>query len=516
VTGIHPLIQYIKHHRKKVVKKKPSPKKTQSKKRTVKTHTMSLNEITFGTDGWRGKIAEDYTFDNVRRCTQGFASYLKKTYSVKKLQQGVVVGGDRRFNSEFFAAAVAEVLAGNGIPVHFCGGGVPTPVISFSVKARKAIAAINITASHNPPTDNGFKVRDENGGAIAPEGLKKIEKLIPKNLQAVKQIKFAQAKAAGTIMEFNADQQYIEQLHRLIDLEPIRQAGLKILVDPMWGNGAGWFSGLLGGGKTEIIEIHSARNPSFPEMSRPEPIPPNVDAGLKKGKEIGADVVLITDGDADRCGIADEQGRFIDQLRVYGLLALYLLEIRGLRGPIVKTLSTTSMLDALGKIYNVPVHETGVGFKYVAPKMMETDAIIGGEESGGYAFRGHVPERDGILANLFFLDFMVKTGLKPSQLLQKLFDKVGAHYYDRIDTVIEAKQKDTILKKLKANLPKRVAGLDVVKTNLSDGFKFTLSDGSWLLVRFSGTEPLVRIYSEALSQEQVQKILTDGKKIVLG
>lgn len=499
----------------KMKKETTSKKKTISRTKKKSSKVASNMTIVFGTDGWRGKIAEDYTFDNVRRCTQGFASYLKKTYSAKQLQRGVVVGGDRRFNSEHFAATAAEVLAANGIPVHFCGGGVPTPVISFSVKARKALAAINITASHNPPADNGFKVRDENGGAIAPDGLTSIEKLIPKSLTFVKLMKFSEAKAAGTIMEFNADRQYIQQLHSLIDLEPIRNAGLKILVDPMWGNGAGWFSGLLDGGKTEIIEIHSARNPSFPEMSRPEPIPPNVDAGLKKGKEIGADVILITDGDADRCGIADENGRFIDQLRVYGLLALYLLEIRGQRGPIVKTLSTTSMLDALGKIYNVPVYETGVGFKYVAPKMIETDAIIGGEESGGYAFRGHVPERDGILANLFFLDFMVKTGLKPSQLLQKLFDKVGAHYYDRIDTIIEAKQKEIILKRLKTNLPKQVAGLAVVKTNLSDGFKFTLSDGSWLLIRFSGTEPLVRIYSEALSKEQVQTILNDGKKIVL-
>jgi phosphomannomutase len=473
-------------------------------------------DIKFGTDGWRGKIAEDYTFDNVRRCTQGFATYLQSVSSPAQLSRGVVVGGDRRFNSEHFAAAAAEVLTGNGIPVHFCGGGVPTPVISFSVKARKAIAAINITASHNPPTDNGFKVRDENGGAIAPDGLKKIEEMIPSNTASVKRVKFDDGVASGNIMKFNADAMYIEQIKSLVDLEPIKQAGLKILVDPMWGNGAGWFSRLLSGGKTQIIEIHSERNPSFPEMSRPEPISPNIDVGLKKGKDIGADVVLITDGDADRCGIGDENGKFIDQLRVYGLLALYLLEVRKQRGAIVKTLSTTSMLDALGKMYNVPVHETGVGFKYVAPKMMETDAIIGGEESGGYAFRNHVPERDGILANLFFLDFMVKTKKKPSELLNMLFEKVGAHYYDRIDTIIEAAQKDSILKRLNANLPKRIDGKDVVNTNLSDGFKFTLNDGSWLLIRFSGTEPLVRIYSEAKSVAQVKAILADGKKIVLG
>jgi len=472
------------------------------------------SQIKFGTDGWRGRIAEEYTFDNVRRCAQGFANYLKTIYKPDQLQRGVVVGGDRRFNSEHFAVAAAEVLAANDIPIHFCGGGVPTPVISFSVKARNAIAAINITASHNPPTDNGFKVRDENGGAIAPDGLKKIEELIPHDLSSIKRIKFADGVASGKIKEFNADTQYIEQLKSLVDLDPIRQAGLKVLVDPMWGNGAGWFTRLLSGGKTQVIEIHSERNPIFPEMSRPEPIPPNVDAGLKKATEIGTDVVIFTDGDADRIGIGDENGQFIDQLRVYGLLVLYLLEVRGQRGAIVKTLSTTSMLEALGKKYDVPVHEVGVGFKYVAPKMMETDAIIGGEESGGYAFRGHVPERDGILAGLFFLDFMCKTKLKPSQLLARLFDKAGPHFYDRIDITIDMQEREHILSNLKNHLPKKIAGLDVVSTNFSDGFKFLLTDGNWLLIRFSGTEPLVRIYSEASSRELVQAILSDGEKLI--
>jgi alpha-D-glucose phosphate-specific phosphoglucomutase len=474
------------------------------------------NDIKFGTDGWRGKIAEDYTFDNVRRCTQGFANYLLTTYGPEGVKRGVVVGGDRRFNSENFAAAAAEVLAGNGIPVHFCGGGVPTPVISFSVKARKAVAAINITASHNPPADNGFKVRDENGGAIAPEGLKTIEEMIPLTTTTVKKVKFSDGIASGKIIQFSADEQYIEHIKKLVDLEPIKQAGLKILVDPMWGNGAGWFSRLLDGGKTQVIEIHSERNPIFPEMSRPEPIPPNINVGLRKTKEVGADVLVITDGDADRCGFADENGNFIDQLRVYALLAMYLLEVRKERGAIVKTLSTTSMLEVLGKLYNVDVYEVGVGFKYVAPKMMETNAMIGGEESGGYAFRGHVPERDGILAGLFFLDFMVKTGKKPSQLLKQLFDNVGEHYYDRLDITIEQDQKAVILNNLKSNAPKQLAGKSVTSTNFSDGFKYILDDESWLLIRFSGTEPLVRIYSEARSKKLVNEILQEGKKLVGG
>jgi phosphomannomutase len=470
--------------------------------------------IKFGTDGWRGRIAEEYTFDNVRRCAQGFASYLRSAIKPDRLSKGVVIGGDRRYNSEHFASAAAEVLAGNGIPVHFCGGGVPTPEISFSVKSRGAIAAINITASHNPPTDNGFKVRDETGGAIPPEGLKRIEELIPPTIDSVKRVRFADGVAAGTIQEFNPDVKYLEQLRAMIDPEPIRRSGLKILVDPMWGNGAGWFSRILSGGNAEIIEIHSERNPSFPEMSRPEPIPPNVDSGLAKARSIGADVVIITDGDADRVGIGDEKGRFVDQLRVYALLAMYLLDVRGMRGAIVKTLSTTSMLDALAKIYGVPVYETGVGFKYVAPKMTETDALIGGEESGGYAFRGHVPERDGILAGLFFLDLMCRTKLKPSQLLDRLFEKVGPHFYDRIDIVIDESQRAHFLGKLTSHRPGTIAGMEVAASNFSDGFKYILKDGSWLLFRFSGTEPLVRIYSEAPSPERISAILEEGRKLI--
>src|SRR6185503_6921430 len=389
------------------------------------------NTIKFGTDGWRGVIAEDYTFDNLRRAAQGFASYL-----VEKGKQGqwVVVGHDKRFQSENFAAAAAEVLAGNGLNVYLTDGATPTPVIAYAVVDKKACGAVNITASHNPPTDNGFKVRDPNGGAIDPEGLKRIEALIPASVDEVKRIDIQDAERDGKVVRFDASGPYIENLQKLVDLQKIKDAGFTVMVDAMWGNGAGWFTRLLHDGKTRVIEIHNERNPSFPEMKRPEPIRPNVDVGLKATVENSADVLLITDGDADRCGIGDENGEFINQLRVYALLALYLLEVRGERGPIVKTLSTTTMLNKLGKRYDVPVYETGVGFKYVAPKMIETDAMIGGEESGGYAFRNNVPERDGILAGLYFLDFMVRTGKKPTELLKMLFDIVGEHFYDRVDT----------------------------------------------------------------------------------
>lgn len=467
------------------------------------------HKIKFGTDGWRGRIAEDYTFANVRRCSQGFAHYLiRKGYK----GQWVIVGYDKRFLGENFAAAVAEVLVGNGLKVYLTDGASPTPVISYAVVDKKACGAVNVTASHNPPTDNGFKVRDENGGAIAPEGLKEIESLIPESEEVVKRVPLKAAIEEGCLVLFDSAEGYIRQIKSLIDVQPIRDAGLKILVDPMWGNGAGWFPRLLGGGKTEIIEIHNTRNPLFPEMSRPEPIPPNVDVGLRTTLEVGADVLLINDGDADRVGFGDENGQFIDQLRAFALLAYYLLEVRGERGPIVKTLSTTKMLNKLGKIYDVPVFETGVGFKYVAPKMLETKALIGGEESGGYAFHGHVPERDGILAGLYFLDMMVKLNRKPSELLDLLFSKVGAHYYDRIDTPFQGERQEKIDKILAAN-PDTIGGLKVDDFITVDGYQFILEDGGWMLIRFSGTEPIIRVYCETTQQDKVQSILRDGLKI---
>ena len=475
---------------------------------------MTLADISFGTDGWRARIAEDYTFDNVRRCAQGFAGYLKAT-NPDRLPGGVVVGGDKRFLSEQFAASAAEVLAANGIPVHFCGGGVPTPVISFGVTERHALGAINITASHNPPDDNGFKVRDSNGGAIAPAGLVQIEARIPGSMSEVLRMDFDAAQKQGLIRAYDPVPAYDERIRSLVDVEAIKDAGFTVLVDNMWGNGAGYISRFVAGGATKVVEYHAERNPVFPEMHRPEPIPPNVDAGLAKGLSIGAGAVCILDGDADRCGFGDENGKFVDQLRVYGLLAMYFLQVRGERGPIVKTLSTTSMLDKLGARFGVPVYNTGVGFKYVAPAMMQHKGMIGGEESGGYAFRGHVPERDGILANLFLLDLMHRTGKKPTELLEMLFGLVGGpHYYDRVDTRLrDDAMKQAAMARLDAAQPATVAGLKVTEKVTVDGYKFVMEDGGWLLIRFSGTEPLIRVYCETMHEDKVQSIIADGMRL---
>jgi len=465
--------------------------------------------ITFGTDGWRASVAEDYTFDNVRRCAQGFAAYLIR---LGVADRGIVIGHDQRYRGEHFAAAAAEVMAANGIRVWLTDGATPTPVISYSVVARDAGGAVNVTASHNPYTDNGFKVRDDTGGAIAPEGLKEIEALIP-DLDAVKQTTLEAALDDGLVTYFDPAPDYMAQIARLIDVQPIKDAGLKVVVDCMWGNGIGWFPRILEGGQTEVIEVHNERHPLFPEMTRPEPIPPNVDVGLARARHLGADVTIINDGDADRVGIGDEHGRFIDQLRVYGLLGYYFLRVRGERGPIVKTISTTKMLNRLGKLYDVPIYETGVGFKYIAPKFTATNALLGGEESGGYAFRGHVPERDGILGGLYILDMMVRLGKKPSELIDLLFEEVGPHYYQRIDSRFPDDEKKDILARVASARPESIAGLRVEEIVTIDGHQFLMEDGGWLLIRFSGTEPIIRVYCETTHGDKVQAILDEGMRI---
>lgn len=465
-------------------------------------------EIRFGTDGWRARIADDYTFANLRRTAQGYASYL---HSLGNIERGVVVGYDNRFHGANFARTVAEVMAGNGIPVYLTAGPTPTPVIAFAILWKAAAGAVNITASHNPPEDSGFKIRADYGGAVAQENLATVEANIPADESSVKTMPFAEAQAAGLVELIDPTDAYVEQVRKMVDVDAIKQSGYRVVLDAMWGVGAGWFPRLLNGGSVQIHEIHNQRNPAFPEMERPEPIPPNTAGCQAAVVEVGADVGILTDGDADRVGIVAEDGSFVNQLQVYALLAYYLLEVRGEKGAIVKTLSTTSMLEKLGEHYGVPVYETGVGFKYVAPKMVETDAIIGGEESGGYAFKGHVPERDGILAGLMFLDLMSRTGRKPTELIADIFALVGEHYYDRVDVHYPAAERAEILRRVRETKPAELAGFPVESINTTDGWKYMLgNDGGWALIRFSGTEPVMRVYTETSRPENVQPILQAG------
>jgi phosphomannomutase len=315
------------------------------------------------------------------------------------------------------------------------------------------------------------------------------------------------------VEKFDAGAAYLAHLPDMVDVAPLKSAGLSVVHDPMWGVGSGWLKRILDGGATTVTEIHSGRNPIFPDMKRPEPIPPNTARLQETVPALGASAGCLTDGDADRVGFVAENGRFVNQLEVYALLAYYLLEVRGWRGPIVKTISTTSMLDKLGKMYDVPVYDTGVGFKYIAPKMLEVNAMIGGEESGGFAVRGHMPERDGILCSLFLLDLMVKLGKTPTQLIDHLFGIVGAHYYDRIDTPFPPERNAEVRARIASQRPAELAGIKVRNINTLDGFRYEMEDGGWMLIRFSGTEPIIRVYTETTHGDKVQDILQDGLRL---
>jgi alpha-D-glucose phosphate-specific phosphoglucomutase len=429
--------------------------------------------------------------------------------------RGLIIGYDTRFASEDFAAAAAEVVAGNGIKVYLCSKATPTPVISFGVLTKKAGGAIIITASHNPGIWNGFKYKEEHGSSAPEEVTAQIEKFIAQALATgkVSRLPLDKALAQGLVAYLDLVPSYFDQVAKLIDLKAIRQSGLKVVVDSMYGAGAGYLKTMLEGGTTELIELNGERNPLFPDMIRPEPIAVNLTKLSAKVKELKANVGLATDGDADRMGIVDEKGTFLNQLQVFALLCLYLLEIRGERGPIVKTITTTSMLYRLGEIFNVPVYETTVGFKYVAPIMLAEKALIGGEESGGYGFRGHVSERDGILASLYFLDLMIKTGKTPSELIDYLYRKVGPHYYDRVDVKFPEGERQTIIDRLQSNPLEAIEDVKVVKRDTTDGFRFILADNTWLLIRFSGTEPVLRVYVESDSPARVEKLLQFGKEL---
>ncbi len=427
---------------------------------------------------------------------------------------GLIIGYDTRFASEDFASAAAEIAAGNGIKVYLCPRAAPTQVISYGVLAQKAGGAIIITASHNPAIWNGFKYKSQYGSSAPPEVISELENNISHTLATGKLnlMPIVKALKQGKVEYLDPDPAYFDQLARLVDLNELRQARLKLVVDSMYGAGAGYFKRLLDGGAIELVEINSERNPLFPGI-QPEPIAANLGKLSARVTGEGAAVGLATDGDADRIGIIDENGEFVTQLQVFALLCLYLLETRGERGPIVKTITTTTMLYRLGEIFGVPVYETPVGFKYVAPIMIAENALIGGEESGGYGFRGHIPERDAILAGLYFLDLMIKTGKTPRELLDYLYSKVGPHHYKRADIEFPAEKRQAINERLRNNLPDTIAGVKVVRQDTTDGFRFVLADTTWLLIRFSGTEPILRIYAESDSLTRAERLLEFGREL---
>jgi phosphomannomutase len=491
---------------------------------TLKAAAPAPTTIVFGTDGWRARIADEYTFDNVRRCAEGVAQYVVDRGETAR---GVVVAYDRRFASEHFAMAAAEVLLARDIPVAYAVHAVPTQMSSFEVVERGAAAGIVITASHNPWVDNGFKVKAPTGAAAGADILGVIEaRLAVNGGVGIDRRPFADAEAAGLVERFDPYDGYERFVRTTVDLDSLKAADVSILVDPMWGAGSGWISRLLAGGRIRVNEIHQERNPYFGGVN-PEPIRPNIDEALAILAGGGYDLGLFLDGDADRAGAADERGTFVHQLQVTGLLMYYMAEHRGLRDPVVVSINNTSMAARLGERYGIETFETPVGFKFIGPKMIETGAMMGAEESGGFGFGMHLPERDGVYADLLLLDLFQReraAGRWPvSRAIELFHETAGPSWYRRIDVHVERadypKVKRHLLVDLREQSPTELAGRPVVRTlplDTDDGFKFWLADGSWLLVRASGTEPLVRVYTEATSEAIQDAMLAAGERLVRG
>jgi len=469
---------------------------------------MVENPVHFGTDGWRAIIADTFTFENVEACAQASAEHFAETYGLSK---PIIVGYDTRFLSDEFALRVARVLAGNGFTVQLASRPAPTPALSYRIIEVGACGGVVVTSSHNPFRWNGIKVKPHYGGSANPEFVAAIEERVPSILAGGDRLRLAPAESER-ITRFDPVPGYLQALSGQVDIERIKAAGLRVAVDPMYGAGAGLFAELLRGGKTTVTEIHAERNPAFPGIRAPEPIESNLGEFMQLMSGGQYDIGIANDGDADRLGLVDEKGVYVDQLRTFALLVNYLLGERGLRGPVVKSVTTTNMAKLLTDHYGVECYETPVGFKHIGPLMMEKDALIGGEESGGYGFRGHLPERDGVLAGLYLLDYAAATGKPASELLERVFAITGPHFYERLDFDLEPGSNERVKAVLDAANPVEIAGRKVLRSDRTDGWRFFIDEG-WLLFRLSGTEPLLRIYTEVRSGELVKPILEAGKTI---
>jgi phosphomannomutase len=457
--------------------------------------------IKFGTDGWRAVIGDDYTFANLERVALATARFFKKH---KKIKNGIVIGYDARFMSREFAEKSAEVIAGAGIKVRLADSIVSTPMISLLTKMEKAAAGIVITASHNPPRYNGFKIKGEFGGPAHPEMIAKVEKELAKVMKLKKlppaKHTFKQLLEKGKISYIGMKQRYLDDLATKLDLDLIRRSNLKIMYDPMYGAGQNVLNETL----PSVTQIHEEYNPSF-GGTNPEPLAHNLTELSQKVKAGGFHIGIATDGDADRIGATDEHGDFVDSHRIFCLLLKYLVEQKKMTGEVVKSFSVTQMVDKMCAKYNLTMHETPIGFKYICRMMTERDVLIGGEESGGLGVKGHIPERDGIFLGLMLCEVMAVRQMTLSMLVAELMAEFGQHEFKRIDLHVTDKEKAAIMKKYQKGV-KDIGGFPVTGRKDTDGYKFFVPDG-WVLVRASGTEPLIRFYAEADSIAKVDALL---------
>ena len=482
--------------------------------------------IHFGTDGWRAVISDTFTFHNLRLVSQAIADAIKSDAwnegvpEVKSVDPTkIVIGFDTRFLSDRYAAEVGRVLAGNGYTAYLTQGDAPTPAVSFTVKDMNAIAGIVITASHNAPRYNGVKLKASYGGSALREQCRRVEVYLNDNEERGRgpnMMDYQQARNLGLLQRFNPLPAYYEHLRKLIDFDAIADNPQRVVVDSMYGSGRGIIKGVLKGTGCEVREIRGDMNPGFGGV-HPEPIARYL--GTLAGA-IGTgmgDIGLATDGDADRIGAMDERGIFIDPHKIMALAMRYLIEERGWRGPVVRTVSTTRMIDRLAKTHDLPVYETPVGFNYIADYMLKEDILIGGEESGGISFRGHIPEGDGSLMALLLIEMVSKLGVPLSKLVDNLINDYGPVNYQRTDLRLSHPiSKEQMTRQMTEKKPPEIGGIQVVEVQTIDGVKYILEDDSWLLIRPSGTEPVLRVYAEGRTTEAVQNMLNFGEQVAAG
>lgn len=470
--------------------------------------------IRFGTDGWRAVISDTFTFSNLRLVAQAIADYI-----LEEQDDGVpevVVGHDTRFLSDRYAAEVARVMAGNGIVAWLARADTPTPAISYAVKHKGAAAGVMITASHNAPRYNGLKLKTAYGGAAGPEQNRRVEAYLDVAQEEARGPNLIDAHLAikeGLIRHFDPAWAYYEHLGTLADLDIISRGELRVIADPMYGSGRGCFGEVLARTRTRVREIRGEMNPGFGGI-HPEPMARYLNALSAAIQADHADVGLATDGDADRIGAMDAQGSFVDPHHIFALVLRYLVETRGWRGPVVKTVSTTQMIDRLAARYDLPLYETPVGFNHIADYMLGEDVLMGGEESGGMSIRGHIPEGDGILMGLLLLEVIAAAGVPLCDLVTDLQATIGPTHYTRRDIHLRHRvAKSEMVARLVDKAPAEIGGQTVRAVDTRDGVKYRLADESWLLIRPSGTEPVLRVYAEAPSPDQVEALLAFGEQV---
>jgi phosphomannomutase len=469
-------------------------------------HRASLDKIKFGTDGWRGVIGDDFTFVNVRRVAAAIAEYVR---AEGEPARGLVIGYDTRFLSPESAHLAAETVAAAGIPVALADQATPTPAVSYAVVARRTAGAIMVTASHNPYRWNGLKFKAPYGGSASPAIMQRIEKHLRKLDRAPKRRNKARPARIETV---DLAGPYLERLKAMVHLERIHASRRRFVIDPLYGAGHGLIARLFDEAGIPYREIHAEHNPLFPGLN-PEPIEPHVAALRQAVLEGTCDAGLSTDGDADRVGAIDRDGTFIDSHKIFSILLKHLAEDLKMTGEVVKTFSTTTMVDKLAAKYGFPLHVTPIGFKYICELMLKRDILIGGEESGGIGIKGHLPERDGILNSLLLAEVMADKDRTLGELVGELSREFGPHHYARVDLEIGRGAIARVFRRLKHHRFKRIAGLKIASVDELDGFKMIFDGSTWLLVRASGTENLLRLYAEAPSAEQVKSLLDEMVKL---